>query len=176
MLTAQNIEAELSYAYLHAVASRAGIICENGGRHSDEAGVDAVLRVYGELAPDSLLTQFTVDIQLKATIAVSHERNGKYSFPLRLKNYDELRSTKTSVPQVLIVLFLPQDAAAWLTQSEDALVARRCGYWASLRGAPESENETSQTVYIPRANVLSVELLRDLMVRFSKREVIEYVA
>jgi hypothetical protein len=42
MLFAQNIESELSYAYLHAIASRGGIICEVAGRHSDEAGVDAV--------------------------------------------------------------------------------------------------------------------------------------
>jgi len=52
MLTMQNVESELSYAYLHAVASRAQIICECTGRHSDEAGVDAVLRVKGKLARD----------------------------------------------------------------------------------------------------------------------------
>jgi len=68
MLTTQNIEAELSYAYLHAVASRAGIICERTGRGSDDAGVDAVLRVKGQLAEDSRLTSFTVDVQLKATV------------------------------------------------------------------------------------------------------------
>jgi hypothetical protein len=44
MLSMQNIESELSYAYLHAVASRCGIICESSGRHTDDAGVDAVLR------------------------------------------------------------------------------------------------------------------------------------
>ena len=62
MLTIQNIESELSYAYLHAVSSRCGIICESTGRHTDEAGVDAVLRVRGKLAADSVLTQFTVDV------------------------------------------------------------------------------------------------------------------
>ena len=41
MLTEQNIEAELSYAYLHAVASRAGFSCEYRNRHLDGAGVDA---------------------------------------------------------------------------------------------------------------------------------------
>ena len=49
MLGEQNIESELSYAYLHAVASRAGIICENAGRHSDEAGVDAAAEAFASL-------------------------------------------------------------------------------------------------------------------------------
>ena len=87
MLTDQNIESELSYAYLHAIASRGAIICEMTGRHSDEAGVDAVLRVKGRLAQDSILTQFAVEVQLKATKMVPVERDGKYSYSLKVKNY-----------------------------------------------------------------------------------------
>jgi hypothetical protein len=174
VLTSQNVEAELSYAYLHAVASRAGIICERTGRGSDDAGVDAVLRVKGQLAEDSLLTSLTVDVQLKATIAQSVDKDGRYAYPLKMKNYDELRSVKTSAPQLLVVLFLPVEAAEWLVQSHECLVTRRCAYWLSLRGAPASDNETSQTVYIPSANLLSIENLRDLMTRFSRRETIPY--
>lgn len=37
----QNIESELSYAYLHAVAAKAGMSCKQGDRHDDGAGVDA---------------------------------------------------------------------------------------------------------------------------------------
>ena len=174
MLTSQNIEAELSYAYLHAVASRAGIICERSGPATDDAGVDAVLRVKGPLAEDSLLTSLTVDVQLKATTAQPVDQDERYAFPLKIKNYDELRSIRTSSPQLLIVLYLPADAREWLTHSHECLVARRCAYWLSLRGAPASENETSQTVYIPTANLLSVENLRGLLARFSKRERIVY--
>jgi hypothetical protein len=174
VLTSQNIEAELSYAYLHAVASRAGIICERSGTHTDDAGVDAVLRVKGPLADDSLLTSFTVDVELKATIAQPVGQEGRYAFPLKMKNYDELRSVATIAPHLLVVLFLPGNPAEWLTHSQECLVARRCAYWLSLRGAPASENEISQTVYIPTANDLSVEALRGLMTRFSRREMINY--
>lgn len=38
-LTSENIESELSYAYLHAVASHAGASCEATGRHEDNCGV-----------------------------------------------------------------------------------------------------------------------------------------
>ena len=76
---------------------------------------------------------------------------------------------------MLVVLFLPEDADAWLRHNEKRLVTRRCAYWLSLRGAPEVD-QGSQTVYIPRANLLSVDALRTLMTRFSKQEVLDYVA
>jgi hypothetical protein len=104
MLSLQNIESELSYAYLHAVASRAGFICTCTDRHSDEAGVDAVIRVVGQLAVDSVFTSFTVDVQLKATSVEPVEHNGRYSYSLGLKNYNELRSTTAAGPQLLVVL------------------------------------------------------------------------
>ena len=174
MLTQQNIESELSYAYLHAVSSRAGIICECTGRHSDEAGVDAVLRVKGHVAPGSILTSFTVDVQLKATVDDPAERDGRYSYSLPLKNYNDLRSTATVAPQLLVVLFLPRNADEWLFHSEERLISKRCAYWVSLRGAPASENQGHQTVYLPGSNVLSVENLTDLMERFSRRETIDH--
>lgn len=175
MLTEQNIESELSYAYLHAVASRAGFVCECTGRHADEAGVDATLRVVGRLAKDSILTRFTVDVQLKATSRPPLTRDDLYSYSLRLKNYNELRSTTAASPQLLVVLFLPKDAREWLSHSEDSLVSRRCAYWVSLRAAPESGNDTHQTVYVPRTNLLSVDNLKTLMTRFSRQERIDYV-
>ena len=174
MLSIQNIESELSYAYLHAIASRAGIICEYTGRHTDEAGVDATLRVKGRLAPDSALLQFSVDVQLKATKQVPAEQVGKYSYSLKVKNYNELRSIHTGAPQLLVVLYLPENAETWLTHDEEGLVSRRCAYWQSLRGAAETDQD-SRTVYVPRVNCLSVEALGVLMARFSRREVINYV-
>ena len=46
-LSSQNIESELSYAYLHAVASHAGASCSVGSRHEDNTGVDARLVGWG---------------------------------------------------------------------------------------------------------------------------------
>lgn len=40
-LYTNDIEAELSYAYLHAVASKAAVCCKAGNRHDDNAGIDA---------------------------------------------------------------------------------------------------------------------------------------
>ena len=49
MLTDQNFEAELSYAYLHAVATRVGFSCEYRNRHLDGAGVDATVTEDGRM-------------------------------------------------------------------------------------------------------------------------------
>jgi len=54
-MTENDIMAELSYAYLHAVAARAGIGCKVGCRIDDGASVDAFVRVDEKMASDSVL-------------------------------------------------------------------------------------------------------------------------
>ena len=65
-MTNQNIESELSYAYLHAVCSKAGLSCKQGDRHDDGAGVDAEIIYRGELN-HPYLKEIQLNIQLKAT-------------------------------------------------------------------------------------------------------------
>ena len=114
MLTDRNIEAELSYAYLHAVATRAGFSCEYRNRHLDGAGVDATITEDGRmLADDSILTSFCVDVQLKATYRELHEQEGRIS-SLTVPHYDKLRIEEIAAPRVLLVLRLPQNPEEWL--------------------------------------------------------------
>jgi hypothetical protein len=177
MLSDQNIEAELSYAYLHAVASKAGFSCEYRNRHLDSACVDSTITEDGrKLANDSLLTSFSVDFQLKASYRELPEQNGRLSYPMSIPHYNKLRLEDVASPRLLLVLRLPPNPLEWLQISEDALVAKRCVYWVSLRGAFASANKESQTVYIPRENLLTPDALTNLMARFSRLEVIPYVA
>lgn len=163
LLTENNIKAELSYAYLHAVASRAGLGCEVAGRHTDGDGVDAIVRARERFSGQSVLTRFTVEIQLKATSTEpAIDARDRYPFSLAIDHYDKLRDVEAGAQQILVVLFLPGDPTRWLAHSPEGLIARRCAYWVSLRGAPESGNTTSQTVYVPRSNVFSVEGLRSV--------------
>ncbi|HWG41365.1 MAG TPA: DUF4365 domain-containing protein [Gemmataceae bacterium] len=175
MLTDLNIEAELSYAYLHAVATRGGFSCSYSDRHLDGAGVDALVNEDGRfLARDSRYASFTLHVQLKATRVSPVEQNGRFSFSLRIHQYNKLRETRVGVPRILVVLYLPADPSDWLRHSEDGLLARRCAYWVSLRGAAESQNAEAQTVYIPRNQVLSVEALTEIMTRCSREEEMIY--
>ncbi len=170
LLTDQNITAELSYAYLHAIAAKAGIGCSWGNRHDDGVGVDATLRIRQDFGASALLSNFTIDVQLKSTIQTPTIADSRYSYPLAIKNYNELRDTTCSPLKMLVVLFLPKDHDQWLEVSADQLIARRCAYWYGLHGAPASSNTTAQTIHIPTANVLTPQALLTIAERFARRE------
>ena len=175
-MTENDIMAELSYAYLHAVAARAGFGCQAGSRIDDGASVDALLRVNEKIAPDSVLWNFPIEVQLKATKQVLTEINGRYSYFFQgIKRYDKLRDPGSPLPKLLVVLLLPDDPTQWLTLDENSLISRRCAYWVSLEGAPASDNETGKTIAIPRSQVLTVDALRDVALRLSRQEDLLYV-
>ncbi|CAN5189181.1 hypothetical protein BH11BAC6_BH11BAC6_14490 [soil metagenome] len=48
-LPTNEIESELSYAYLHAIASRAGLNCKLESRHGDNYAVDALVDYFAPL-------------------------------------------------------------------------------------------------------------------------------
>ncbi|MBX6372869.1 MAG: DUF4365 domain-containing protein, partial [Acetobacteraceae bacterium] len=78
-LVEQNVEAELSYAYLHAVASAANMGCKLGSRHDDNNGIDAELTAWGPFQSKSAyLQEVDIKIQLKATTNLSMHPNGTH--------------------------------------------------------------------------------------------------
>jgi Domain of unknown function (DUF4365) len=167
-LSSQNIESELSYAYLHAVASAAGVSCSGGTRHEDNAGVDAKLVGWGPFPGGGYRTEVDIKVQLKATVQQPTIVGDcfSYYFP-GISQYNDLRSAAVSTPRILVVLFLPENPVEWMSHTEDALLLRRCAYWVSLRGAPVSSNETGQTVYIPKNQKFDADGLRGLMAAIS---------
>lgn len=175
LLSNNDVKAELSYAYLHAVAARAGFGCECAGRHTDSAGVDAMIRIKDRLDPDSSLTEFTLEIQLKATSQQLVHNNSAFSFPIRTAHYDKLRGTDIASPRYLAVLMMPENDAEWLHSNAEELICRRCVRWVSLRNAPEV-TQGSITVYVPEQNVLNPAALRELARKASKIEWIDYVS
>jgi hypothetical protein len=175
LLTDKNIEAELSYAYLHAVAAKAGMNCQASDRHLDNAGIDAAIAAREQFAADSVWTEITLHVQLKATVKQPTEAGGKLSYFMDdVGRYDRLRTARAVPRRVLVVLFLPANAVEWLTWAQERLVLQRCAHWVSLRGALPTTNATGQTVYLPRAQVFSPEGLRELMTRLSRDEELLY--
>lgn len=169
----QDIESELSYAYLHAVASKAGFACEVAGRLADKHGIDATVRVLERIRTESVLTDFTIDIQLKATVKDLTESGGRFAFQIPVNQYDRLRSESAANQKLLVLFRLPNDPNRWLSLTEDELALRRCAYWVSLRGAEPVANEEqrSKTVLVPRRNRFSPEALREIA---EKRSLEEY--
>lgn len=178
-LTIQNIECELSYAYLHAVSAAAGVGCEVAGRHDDNAGVDARLTGWAPFPNGGYRREVDLKVQLKATIRnpsiskFNGEEYLSYSFS-GISQYNALRSESLSTPRILVVLFLPQEQEEWLGHSHDALSMKKCAYWVSLRSAPESTNATAQTIYFPRTQCFDRDGLLGLLGDISRGEVPSY--
>ncbi len=103
-----------------------------------------------------------LDVQLKATVNLGKQEDGVFRYPLKRRNYDLLRES-TMVPRILVVLDLPRDESMWLTITAEELILRRCAFWASLAGLPDTGNKESVTVSIPASNLFDVGGLKALM-------------
>lgn len=170
-LSPPNIESELSYAYLHAVASMAGMACSVGSRHEDNNGVDATLTAWGPFNGGGYLTEVDIKIQLKATIAKPVDDGSNLSYFLSgVNRYNDLRTPTVDVARILVVLFLPTDAQEWLSHSEDELALRKCAFWQSLRGAPATANGSGATIYLPKLQKFTPEGLTEIATRLSRRD------
>lgn len=113
-------------------------------------GVDVTIT--GLVSPGSR-RRTRLDLQLKCTSQDFLDNDG-IRFPLEIKNYNELRNTNPSDdPLLLIIILVPEKVEDWLQQSETELCLKRWEDWVSLRGQPESNNQTTVTVYIPRTNI-----------------------
>ncbi len=158
-----NIKEELSYAYLLAIASKAGFFCEKTTYDFDS--VDITIK--GKVSKESMTAY--LGLQLKARTNMIFDKEGVLSFSIEKKNYDDLRE-KSAFPRLLVLFVLPKNEEEWVTHSEEMLISRKCAYWTSLTGLQETDNETSATVKILKRNVLSPDILFRIMQRISKRE------
>ena len=175
-LSPPNIESELSYAYLHAVASRAGMSCRDGNRHEDNNGVDAILTAWLPFVNAETLIEVDLKVQLKATITEPDKDADNFYYRLQGANqYNDLRSEVISIPRILVVLFLPREPADWLNHTPDQLALRRCAYWQSLRGAPEIA-AASAVIPLPKNQSFSPDGLIDLAGRLSRHDIPRYPA
>jgi hypothetical protein len=175
-LSDNDIKSELSYVYLHAVATRAGCTCERTGRLVDNLGIDARVAFRGQLNPRPSRSYVEFLIQLKSTSQDLAAQSGRFPLDLEVAQYENLRQLAEEVPCFLVVLRLPRNAGAWLKCSPQALTLKRCAYWLCMCGAPASANRHTQRVFLRLRNRFSVDSLRQLMTRFACEEPISYEA
>jgi hypothetical protein len=165
-VTENEQKQQLSVAYVHAVAAMAGYGCQV--RTPDLDSVDVEIFAKGMVHQTSIKNSPLLHIQLKATSSIVIERDF-FSFSLGLKNYNDLRRDSL-VPKILVVLILPKERGQWLETTEECMISRRCAYWTTLAGSPETENSTSVSVRIPRSQQFTADQLHNLMLRISRQE------
>jgi hypothetical protein len=142
----------LSRAFVAAIAAKAGYAMSIPD--FDRDSIDLMVFAKGAMRPQ-------IGIQLKATTAFPLDVT-TINFPLSIKNYDDLR-VPTQTPRILVVLALPSDYAQWLDNQEHHLLMRRCVYWKSLRGSPETRNTASVSISIDIKERFDVPTLISLM-------------
>jgi Domain of unknown function (DUF4365) len=148
---------QFSNTYLQAIASVAGYSLYKP--FVDDDSVDWGIAAKGGTGR---IRAPRLELQLKST-SKDVLGNSSIRYPLKLKNYDDLRMDDFAIPRILVVILIPETIEDWLTQSETETCMKECGYWISLRGMPETQNTTAVTVTIPRTNQFTVIALQSIM-------------
>ncbi|MEO7886643.1 MAG: DUF4365 domain-containing protein [Polaromonas sp.] len=173
-ISSVDIEAELSYAFLHAVASHAQATCRQAERLSDNRGIDVQLTSWGPFPPGAK-KEVDLKIQLKATISTPADLGTHLSYSIKkTSQYDDLRAVGAyAVPRILVVLFLPVEEHNWLDVTEHSLALKKSAYWVSLSGAA-AVTTASATVHIPKTNLLTSSALRTIFAELSQGRLPSY--
>lgn len=152
---------EFSKAYVRAICSVAKLAVHPPDVDNDS--IDFTIKMKGKLSGFTVHSPH-VDLQLKCT-ETAIANSDTFSYSLTLKNYDDLRVVDVQVPRILVVVLVPKEIAEWSYHNDDEMVLRKCGYWVSLRGLPESSNTTGVTVHVPTEQKLTVTSLQEMITR-----------
>jgi hypothetical protein len=165
MLSENLIKEEISYAYLHAVASQAGFKIDRP--RIDDDSIDVTVSATGKLSSDSKIHSPKLDIQLKATSQVLPSSDEAISFFLKKKNHDDLRAASMA-PRILVVLCLPDTRENWVSHGIENLIIKKCAYWANIALLPACTQETGETIYLHKRNHFSPEALKQIMEKIAR--------
>ena len=154
-----------SIAFVKSIASVLGF--NPSKLEVDDDSIDLYLSAKGY--EQTKIRNPQLQLQLKCT-KKTPGNDGFLHFPLSIKNYNDLRGDNVLCPRYLIVITIPNDLNNWIHIDKDKLILYKCGYWLSLKNAPDNSNEDSVTVKIPISNLLTVNQMKILMDKASMGE------
>ena len=111
---------EMSIAYLSALCASGGISFDLQ-RHDDDS-TDAIIKKLVNL-DDSRKCESILRVQLKSTSSQYKEDRETLVYPLKVKNYNDLRA-KATTPIILALFILPEKTCDWLKWTEKELMLR----------------------------------------------------
>jgi len=109
-----------------------------------------------------------IDFQVKST-AGPIDQGDAIAFDLDVTAYNRLRTTNRSGLGVLALVVVDDDRDKWLTFDEDGTRLMWTAYYLCLHGAPSVENEAKVRLKVPKANVLTIEAMKGLMLTSAAR-------
>lgn len=158
-MTLDDQKCGFSEAWLRAVAAASGFGVQ-GGTQPDDQSVDITVASKRK----GIASNPRLDVQLKCT-AEDLGTATEISFPLKQKNYEDLRDSNISVPIILVVVQVPDSPSGWIVAGDSKLEVFRAAWWISLRGYPANTNTGNTTVRIPQTQRFTPSALLDIMTR-----------
>lgn len=161
-LTPQFRQEAMSYAYLHAVATKAGYDIGRAGTY--DVGEDCIIYPVTKTKRGKLIKKSrNLFVQLKASYQYNISKDKNYiTYDLDVDTYNRLVENRYD-PIILVLYCMPCDEGEWLNICEDCTTLKYCGYWRCLMGDSPSENKSKIRIKIPRANLLTVLSLKEIM-------------
>ena len=160
-------KAQFSIAYVKAIAAQIGL--NPSIDDIDNDSVDITFKGVG--FKGGMFRNPHIEVQLKCT-SQGVLKEGIVKYPLKIKNYNDLRGEDVVAPRYLMVLIVPDNPDEWTNIKKDSLTLFNCCYWASLRYLPDTSNTTNVTVEISTEQKVTPDSLMDLMMKASKGEYI----
>lgn len=154
----------LSKAYLHLLASAAGLDLGDWGNDYD--GVDTTIKSHVDYYPFRL--QPAIDVQLKCTGQDRATRSDTIAWSLETRTIKYYGAPNRSNFAIFCVLVVAGGPGLWLTRNMDGLLAHSHMYWIRGKDLPKPGPGEKQVVHFPKANLLDSAKLLDLMEEASK--------
>jgi hypothetical protein len=162
----QKQKEEFQYAYVCALAAQAGL--NRGDFRVDDDSIDITFQAKGDFGPGRRRSPM-IQVQLKCS-SQDLVSDDTIKFPLKVKNYNDLRGDDVVVPRYLAVLLVPDDVTQWIASNGDHIALFNSCHWVSLRNHAPTANTTAVTVEIPLAQRLTSTTLWQMMDRASAGE------
>lgn len=158
-ITEQHIKEGLSVAYVTALAHYSGLLL---GNFSFDYGMDGNFSGVRKNGKRYASNGFYLDFQLKASCNVEiHDDYIKYN--LEAKTYNDLVDENVGTPRILILYKLPNERSLWFNINESGISLKECAWWCSFVGQKPTTNKERISIKIPRSQVLTPDVLRELM-------------
>lgn len=158
-ITNQHKQEDLGQAYVRAVIAKAGF---NLSSDNHDYGYDGTVKDVVNRGGRYVNTGFGFDYQLKSSSNVTF--NGDHLvYDLESKNYNDLTDEEGLFPKVLILFVLPKDEAEWLTVTSDEMILKRCAWWCSLKGLPQTGNNSTKRISIPINQIFTPSAAIEIM-------------
>jgi len=159
---AKSTEEELSVAALHSVVACVGGTLQQPTHKSDSWGVDVDCKFFGRFtgAQDEKLGK-ELRVQLKATRTPKEASKGDEKCWAVSLDVAKLERYLQWDSLILALFIVPpeEEQEKWVEVDSERVVARRSLYWTFLRGYPLDKTKKTNTIHIPKGNLLTPNAL-----------------